>query len=137
MSSERANYGEKAYEERPDTLAGRPEPKKFDGSKLRFDLIPTYPLARLAEVYTIGAKKYGDRNWEGGLKFTRLIAAMERHLLALKAGEDYDQADGQHHAASVAWGAFALMFFEGADNPDNLDDRPQDPRTLERLHGLS
>jgi len=108
------------------------EPRKDDQQKLRYDLIPVYPLARLAEVYTIGAAKYGDRNWEGGLKSRRLIAAMERHLAALKAGEDVDP-DGQRHAASIAWGAFALMHFEG--KPE-LDDRTPDAAALRLLHGL-
>jgi hypothetical protein len=37
------------------------EGRKYDGDKLRYDLIPVGPLAEVAKVYTIGAKKYADR----------------------------------------------------------------------------
>ena len=40
---------------------------KNDGGKLRYDLIPPRALEALAYVYTIGAAKYSDRNWEKGI----------------------------------------------------------------------
>jgi hypothetical protein len=45
-----------------DPNRNKEEGLKFDEGKLRFDLIPIYPLEELARVYTIGAKKYGDYN---------------------------------------------------------------------------
>ena len=97
------------------------EGNKNDTGKLRFDLIPSKPLELLAEVYTIGAKKYSDRNWEKGIQWGRIFAAMMRHAWAYWRGEKLDPVDGQHHLASVAWGAFALMEFE-TTHPE-LDDR--------------
>lgn len=97
--------------------------RKDDTGKLRFDLIPPYALERLAEVYTIGAKKYDDRNWEKGISFGRLFAAMMRHAWRWWAGESLDPEDGQHSLASVAWCAFALMHFESQGRTD-LDNRP-------------
>jgi len=85
---------------------------KFDGDKLRYDLIPVIPMALVAEVYTIGAKKYADRNWEAGIDFDRILGAIERHFQQYKAGEKVDREDGQHHLASVVWGALCLMEFE-------------------------
>jgi len=73
------------------------------------DLIPVYPLQELAKVYTIGAAKYNDRNWEAGLEFGRVYAAMLRHATSWWNGEECDPQDGQHHLASVAWCAFALL----------------------------
>lgn len=35
--------------------------------KGRFDLLPPYPLMRLAKHYENGATKYAERNWEKGL----------------------------------------------------------------------
>ena len=70
--------------------------RKFDSNKLRFDLIPVEPLQELARVYTIGAKKYGDRNWENGLSWSRLFAAMMRHAWKFWMGERNDPEDGQH-----------------------------------------
>jgi hypothetical protein len=94
---------------------------KHDDGKLRFDLIPPEPLMQLAEVYTIGAKKYADRNWEKGISWGRIFAAMMRHGWRWWAGERHDAVDGQHHLASVAWCAFALMEYERTHR--ELDDR--------------
>lgn len=96
--------------------------RKDDTGKLRYDLLPPKALEALAEVYTVGAAKYGDRNWERGLALGRVYAAIQRHLWALWSGEDLDPEDGLHHAAHAAWGCFALLEFAG--RPE-LDDRPK------------
>lgn len=96
---------------------------KADAGKHRYDLIPARPLDELARVYTIGASKYAERNWEGGLAWGRVFAAMMRHAWAWWRGERHDPEDGQHHLASVVWCAFALMEFEQT-HPDG-DDRPK------------
>lgn len=85
--------------------------KKNDDGKLRYDLIPQYPLSEVAKVYTIGAKKYDDNNWRKGFRYGRVFAAMMRHAWAYWRGEDYDPEDGQHHLASVIWCAMSLMEF--------------------------
>jgi len=79
-------------------------------------------LEKLVEVYTIGAKKYDDRNWEKGLKWGRVFAALMRHAWKWWGGEQTDSVDGQHHLASVAWCALALMEYERTH--EELDDRP-------------
>lgn len=94
---------------------------KDDSGKLRFDLIPPEAMEELARVYTIGAVKYGDRNWEKGLHWGRVFAAMMRHAWAWWRGEKLDPEDGQHHLASVAWCALSLMTLEKT-HPD-LDSR--------------
>lgn len=94
---------------------------KFDKDKLRFDLIPVRPLEEVARVYTIGAKKYSDRNWEKGLKWSRVFGALLRHAFAWWRGEKYDLENGQHHLASVCWNALALMEYENTHS--ELDDR--------------
>ncbi len=98
-----------------------PQGRKDDIGKLRFDLIPVGPMRRLAEVYTIGAKKYAPNNWREGLEFGRVFAAMMRHAEDWWGGEELDSDDGQHHLASVAWCAFTLM--ELATTRPDLDDR--------------
>jgi hypothetical protein len=98
------------------------EGRKDDTGKARFDLLPVKPLFKVAEVYTIGAKKYDDRNWEKGIKWGRIFAAMLRHAWNWWCGEKLDPEDGQHHLASVAWCALTLMEFE--ETHPELDDRP-------------
>lgn len=85
---------------------------KLDKGKLRYDLIPVGPWMAVANVYTIGAVKYGDRNMELGMSYGRIIRAMFSHLLKWMNGEVYDETDGQHHLASVVWGALTLMDYE-------------------------
>ena len=91
--------------------------------KLRYDLIPADPLAQLAHVYTLGAEKYEDWNWREGLAWSRVYAALMRHLQAWWMGAAIDPDDGQSHLASVAWCAFTLMAFE-QERPE-YDDRPR------------
>jgi hypothetical protein len=96
---------------------------KHDQDKLRYDLIPPGPLGEVARVYTIGSRKYTDRNWEKGIAWGRIFAAMMRHAWGWWAGERDDPADGQHHLAAVAWCALTLMEYENT-HPE-LDDRSQ------------
>ena len=96
---------------------------KYDKEKLRLDLLPVDALEELARVYTMGAKKYGDRNWEQGLSYMRVVGALLRHLFAWIRGETYDKEDGQRHLASVVWNALALLTYE-VRGMWKFDDRP-------------
>lgn len=82
---------------------------KYDSDKLRFDLIPTSPMEEIVKVFTMGAMKYKDRNWEKGMKWSRPLAALERHLHSFKSGEDFDQESGLLHLAHVAVNAMFLL----------------------------
>lgn len=94
------------------------------GQKLeRFDLIPAEPLQLLAEHYGRGARKYADRNWERGYKWSLSFGAMMRHAWAFWRGEDIDAETGSPHLVAVAWHALALLEF--TRKHPNLDDRPQ------------
>ena len=95
---------------------------KHDKGKLRYDLIPAYPLYEVARAYTVGSVKYSDRNWEKGMNYGKVFAAMMRHAWSWFTGEKYDPVDGQHHLASVAWCAMALMEYERRGT--GTDDRP-------------
>jgi hypothetical protein len=95
---------------------------KYDGEKARFDLIPPGPLEALADIYTYGAGKYEDRNWEKGIKWGRVFGAIMRHLWAFWRGEDVDEESGRSHLAHAAWGCFALL--EYSKTQKSFDDRP-------------
>lgn len=98
---------------------------KLDQGKPRFDLIPPHPVEALADLYGIGAAKYGDRNWEQGFKWGRPYAAMLRHAWAWWRGETHDPTDGQHHLIAVAWNAFTLYEHERRNLGE--DDRKPTP----------
>lgn len=98
------------------------EGRKDDQGKLRFDLLPPDALAQLVQVYTMGAAKYDDRNWEKGIRWGRLFAAVQRHLWAFWHGENNDPESGLPHVAHAAWGCMALLRHMAAHR--KLDDRP-------------
>jgi len=107
---------------------------KNDAEKLRYDLIPPEPLARVAFVYTMGARKYTDHNWRKGMAWSRVIGAAMRHLEAFRRGVSIDPKDGQHVLASVAWCALTLMEYERT-HPE-LDDRALDGRDIEAVEAI-
>ena len=94
---------------------------RYDADKPRFDLIPAYPMMELAKVYTMGAKKYDDRNWEKGMSWSKVIASLQRHLWKFQGGEDIDEESGLNHMVHVAWNAFTLIQYS-LSFPE-LDDR--------------
>jgi hypothetical protein len=94
--------------------------RKDAGKPNGFYLIPPDALTELAKVYAIGAKKYSPRGWEAGMEWSRVLDPMFRHILAWQRGQTHDPTDGQHHLASVAWAALALMEYERT-HPE-LDD---------------
>jgi len=99
------------------------EGRKDDQQKLRFDLVPPDALTELVRVYTFGAGKYDDRNWEQGIKYGRVYAAAQRHLNAWLGGEEKDSESGIHHLAHAAWNCMSLLAYELRGMKD-FDDRP-------------
>lgn len=80
---------------------------KFDGDKLRYDLIPPSTMKALAEVLTFGARKYKPNNWKECADTDRYIAALYRHLEAWRAGEEKDEESGMPHL----WHAITNLAF--------------------------
>lgn len=85
---------------------------KFDASKPRFELLSPDALLELARVATKGAEIYGDRNWELGMDWTRILGALYRHTIAWQRGEEFDPETGCHHMAAVMWNAMVLLHFQ-------------------------
>jgi len=89
------------------------EGKKYDGDKIRMDLLPFEALEAVAEVLTHGARKYSDYGWqtvENGER--RHLAALLRHLAARERGEAQDPESGLLHAAHMATNALFILWFE-------------------------
>lgn len=99
---------------------------KHDKGKARYDLVPPGPIQELAELFGKGAEKYGDRNWEKGMDWGRVFAAMQRHAWSWWGGEELDPVDGQHHLTSVMWCAMVLLEFKRT-HPEHDDRPPADP----------
>jgi hypothetical protein len=90
---------------------------KRSGDKPRYDLIPHEGLRRLAERYTLGASKYGEYNWQKGLKDPEYIKQFKCHLAAHLFDYFENGCSKDDNLAAIVWGCFALMEVEkGAKN---------------------
>lgn len=85
---------------------------KHDDGKVRMDLVPPAAIRALAEVYTVGAAKYAPHNWRKGMSWSRVYAAVQRHLTAWAMGEDLDPEDGLSHLAHAMWGMATLLEYD-------------------------
>ena len=95
---------------------------KHDTSKTRYDLVPVEAIEEIARVLTFGSQKYGDRNWEKGIKYGRVFAACMRHLWAWWGGEEKDKESGLHHLAHAGCCVFFLLAYTARGLRD-FDDR--------------
>lgn len=86
--------------------------------KGRYDLIPVFATRRLAGWYELGAGKYGDRNWEKGIPYSRCVDSAKRHLDKFIMG----MRDEDHLAAAV-WNLMAIMDYQER-SMNEFDDMP-------------
>lgn len=102
--------------------------KKFDTGKRRWDLAPMLDgFGQIVDVLTFGAEKYGDRNWEAGMGWSRCYAAALRHLTAWHAGEDSDSESGLSHLAHAGCCVVFLLAYQARSI--GTDDRPTGSET--------
>ena len=95
---------------------------KFDQGKARYDLLPGEFLEATAQVLTFGAAKYGERNWEHGMKWGRPFAALMRHMWAWWGGEGKDPETGMSHLWHAACCLAFMIAYEARGT--GSDDRP-------------
>jgi hypothetical protein len=114
--------------------------RKFDTNKRCWSACPTKALEELADVMTMGMKKYGKHNYlqggleysrlwdaalhnylQGGLEYSRLWDAALRHLCAWYQGEDKDEESGLSHLAHAM--ACCGMLLEYQKRNLGKDDR--------------
>jgi 5'(3')-deoxyribonucleotidase len=101
---------------------------RFNIGKTRHDLVPTFAQEQYAKVLTKGSEKYSERNWELGMKWSKVIASLKRHTLAFESGEDYDSETGLLHTAHIMCNAGFLTEYyktypQGDDRPHTYLNR--------------
>lgn len=85
---------------------------KNDAEKPPMDLVPYPAILEIAKVLGFGARKYAAHNWRKGMKWSRLIAAAERHIGAFKEGEDLDPESGLSHLAHLGCCVVFLLTYQ-------------------------
>ena|SRR6218665_2272260 len=86
---------------------------KLDDDKLRLDLVPPSLIIGVGEVLTFGAKKYTPNGWQHVPDAKqRYEAALMRHLMSYKAGEELDFESGLSHLKHLLTNAAFLLWFE-------------------------
>ena len=98
------------------------EGRKDDQQKPRMDLIPPESMDALSRVLSDGADRYGDRNWEQGMRWGRLFAALMRHMWAWWRGETTDPDSGRSHLWHALFCVASLVAYE--QRGVGQDDRP-------------
>ena len=105
---------------------GRPpskEARKDDGGKLPWHLAPWDAFRAIVFILAFGARKYGDRNWEEGMDWSRLWSACMRHLTAWWEGEPGDPETGKSHLWHAGCCIIFLIAYEIRGK--GRDDRPE------------
>lgn len=93
---------------------------KHDQGKPDLSLIPSDVLWEVAEVLTHGAAVYGKYNWTKGFDYTRLQAAVLRHINQWARGIEKDVDSGKSHLTHALCGLMMLRAMEirGLGNDD-------------------
>ena len=119
--------------ERNDRLNAKEKSEglRFNEGKLRVDLVPSSAGKGIAEVLTFGAKKYAENNWRLGMKWSKVVASLERHLMAFKEGQDYDPESKLLHVDHILTNAaFIKEYYKIAPH---FDDRNQGYLNMPRI----
>ena len=103
------------------------EALKYSEDKPRLELVSPALVEASAEVLGWAAKnKYPEYDWAVGQRYSRVFAALLRHLWAWWRGESFDEESGFNHLAHAACCLMFLLHYsrdkEGRYN--QWDDRP-------------
>jgi hypothetical protein len=75
-------------------------------------IIPPEAMEELAKVLTHGATKYEDHNWARGMKWSRVFAALMRHMWSWWKGESVDPETGYSHLSHALCNLVFLVTYE-------------------------
>lgn len=106
---------------------------KYDDEKVDLSILPRAGLDAAARAFMYGAKKYARDNYKQGMKFSRLVSALMRHVTAWNEGEDRDSESGLSHVDHTL--ACAMMLAYYLANERGTDDRfkPLDKHTSTKI----
>ena len=76
-------------------------------------------LEKVADVSSLGAKKYGIFNYKKGMKWSRLVDACGRHFLAFLQGTKKDEESGVDHRIHMLANIYMLGYYIKKDVGQN------------------
>jgi Domain of unknown function (DUF5664) len=95
---------------------------KDDNQKDPWHLLPFDAVRGIVKVLMFGANKYGERNWEKGLAYSRCYSALQRHLVSWWNREGVDSDTGYSHLWHAGCCVLFLIAYEMRGT--GTDDRP-------------
>jgi hypothetical protein len=105
---------------------------KFDQGKAPYHLLAPELLEAVSKILEFGAHKYGERNWETGMAWSRVFSALMRHMWAWWGGKgpttknflfgDLDDETGFSHLWHAGCCIMFLIAYE--ERATDTDDRP-------------
>lgn len=110
---------------------------KYDGGKLRWDLLPLVVIRLIVMVMTFGAAKYAANNWQA-VEPERYWGAIFRHLDAARSGEKYDDETGLPHLAhALCCLVFLTWQFLQRNEQQTHDAAERQARSIERAKAMA
>lgn len=112
-------------EEKTDAMKTFASGAKRSSKKPRYDLILPVFLQRVAAVWTRGAEKYGEGNWQKGANDPEWIKDIPNHIIE----HIYLYVSGdrsEDHLANIACNVQMLMYFESL----TIEKSATEPKTL-------
>ena len=102
-------------------------PKDTVGAKKApLRLVPAALVIGVSEVMADGGEKYGPFNWrKESIGYSTYLEAIERHLLALREGQDCSEDSGHHHLKAI--GANVAILLDAMALGKVVDDRSVGP----------
>lgn len=97
------------------------EATRLDAGKNQLSLISPIAIEAMGKILSFGSIKYGKHNWRKGMKWSRCIDSLKRHLLEFEKCNDTDEETKELHIAHVMVNAMFLV--EYFYTHKNLDDR--------------
>jgi hypothetical protein len=116
---------------KPDNQDVNQGAAKFDGAKVRVDLVPAEFTYATAATLTYGAIKYEEWNWAKGLRKGRIMAALMRHAMKYLVREEIDQESGLPHTWHMA--ACLAMLIASEARGTAVEDRQEAVSALEEM----
>jgi hypothetical protein len=90
--------------------------------KVPIGLYPNVARIETALVFAQSAGTYGEYNWRNSrVRISTYLDAIDRHLIALRAGQDRDAASGRPHLAHI--NACTAILLEANALDILIDDR--------------